>query len=68
MAKILITDDMSGIRQSISLILGSIGHDLVEAENGRRAMDILSQPDHGFDLVITSKKTWLSRYLLQSIL
>lgn len=51
MAKILIIDDMPGVRRSISAVLKQKGHDITEAENGRVGIDTLGKED--FDLVIT---------------
>lgn len=52
MAKILIVDDMTGIRRSLSVILSGCGHDILEAENGLKALNKLEEQDD-IDLIIT---------------
>ncbi|MCA9321924.1 MAG: sigma-54-dependent Fis family transcriptional regulator, partial [Planctomycetes bacterium] len=45
-AKILIVDDEQSVRSSVAMILCYAKHDVVEAEHGRRALDLLSKtPD-----------------------
>lgn len=51
MANILIVDDSPSIRQMIRLVLGPLGHALVEAENGAEGLN--QGKAGGFDLVIT---------------
>lgn len=51
MSKILIVDDMTGIRRSLSVILSGCGHEIVEAENGMVAYTKFTE--HPTDLVIT---------------
>lgn len=52
MAKILIVDDMTGIRRSLSVILSGCGYEIIEAENGIKAMEALKSSDD-VDLIIT---------------
>lgn len=40
-AKVLLIDDMSGVRRSVAHVLRSLGHDVVEAENGAVAINKL---------------------------
>lgn len=49
--KILIVDDENDIRRVLKLLLGNRGYEVAEAENGARALEILSGTDE-FDLVI----------------
>ena len=51
MPKILIVDDEAKIRTILKIILGSAGHQLLEAENGRDALSLLE--NEGADLVIS---------------
>jgi two-component system chemotaxis response regulator CheY len=51
MAKTVLTvDDSSSVRQMVSFTLRTAGYDVVEAENGRAALERLNSPLH---LVIT---------------
>jgi len=49
--RVLVVDDRLTIRSLIAELLCSNGHEVMEAENGRRAVEILGQ--HAVDLVIT---------------
>lgn len=51
MAKILIIDDMPGVRRSISAVLKQEGHEIAEAENGRIGIEKVN--GQKYDLVIT---------------
>ena len=51
MAKILLIDDIAGIRRSLSTFLMSNGHVVIEASNGRQGIQLLLQDN--YDLVIT---------------
>jgi two-component system chemotaxis response regulator CheY len=51
MAKILAVDDSPSIRQMVSLVLKSAGHEVVTAENGVEALDFASAED--VNLVVT---------------
>jgi two-component system chemotaxis response regulator CheY len=50
--KILVVDDSSAIRQSISFILGQEGYETVEATDGLEALNALGSID-ALDLIIT---------------
>jgi CheY-like chemotaxis protein len=50
MAKILVVDDQSSVRLRIRSLLEAAGHNVTEAANGYRAIEILKVPH---DLVIT---------------
>lgn len=51
MAKILVVEDSPAVRLSVVAYLESIGLEIVEAENGRLALEALAK--QSFDLVIT---------------
>lgn len=51
MARILIIDDMAPIRESINIILSDQGHEIDEAEDGKKGLKKLHNGD--YDLVIT---------------
>ena len=51
MAKILAVDDSASMRQMVSFTLKSAGHEVVEAVDGKNALDIASK--QSFNLVIT---------------
>lgn len=51
MAKILVIDDMEGIRQAIKNTLEGEGHDVTEAANGAEGQQAIE--DSEFDLIIT---------------
>lgn len=51
MLRVLVVDDEPGIRTALEAILHQGGHKVVQAENGRRAQEILGS--ESFDLVIT---------------
>jgi CheY-like chemotaxis protein len=53
MAKVLIVDDVLGVRQSLSVILRDEGCDVLEAENGKVAKSVFEQAGGKIDLVIT---------------
>jgi len=46
-----VVDDERNIRRSLSTFFGSLGYDVSEAENGRRAIAALEAG--GFDVVLT---------------
>jgi CheY-like chemotaxis protein len=50
MATILVADDESDLRELIRRVLEQNGHQILEAENGPRALDILKQ--HDVDLLV----------------
>lgn len=49
--RVLIVDDMNGIRQSVSYILKQAGYDVSVAENGEQAINKLRSED--FNVMIT---------------
>jgi len=51
MAKIFSIDDSKAIRQLVSTILASIGHEVITASDGNEAMAIAR--NHKFDLVLS---------------
>ncbi|MBI3547080.1 MAG: response regulator [Gammaproteobacteria bacterium] len=50
MATILTVDDTASMRQMISFTLNSVGHEVIQASDGKEALDILQQKK--VDLVI----------------
>ena len=51
MAKILLIDDMAGVRRTISAVLKRAGHTVTEADDGGAGLQLLK--GDRFDLVIT---------------
>ena len=51
MAKILLIDDMKGVRRAISAVLKRAGHTVIEADDGGVGLQLLQS--QRFDLVIT---------------
>lgn len=51
MANILVAEDSPAVRMAIVDVLEALGHTVTEAENGRYALERLTEG--GFDLVIT---------------
>ncbi|MBV5317640.1 MAG: response regulator [Desulfobulbaceae bacterium] len=51
--KILVVDDEAMMVESIKIGLISKGYSVVGVYNARQALELLSQEDHGFDLIIT---------------
>jgi two-component system, chemotaxis family, chemotaxis protein CheY len=51
MAKILLIDDMKGVRRTVSALLKRAGHSIVEADDGGAGVELLKS--QRFDLVIT---------------
>ncbi|WP_298813406.1 response regulator [uncultured Roseibium sp.] len=51
MCQILLIDDMQPVRHAIAATLRKAGHEVVEAEDGQKGLDIASS--RTFDLVIT---------------
>jgi CheY-like chemotaxis protein len=52
MARILLIEDMKGVRMTVRTILTRAGHDVTEAEDGSAGLDVL-RGGQRFDLVIT---------------
>jgi two-component system response regulator PilR (NtrC family) len=53
-ARILIVDDERSMREMLAILLRREGHDVVVAENGRRAIDCLNQ--RPFDVVVSDAR------------
>ena len=53
-ARILIVDDERSMREMLAILLRREGHEVVVAENGRRAIDSLDQKP--FDLVVSDAR------------
>lgn len=51
MAKILLIDDMAGVRRTVSAVLKRAGHKVTEADDGGIGLQLLKSDQ--FDLVIT---------------
>ena len=51
MAKILLIDDMAGVRRTVSAVLKRAGHKVTEADDGGAGLQLLKSDR--FDLVIT---------------
>lgn len=51
MAKILLIDDMKGVRRTVSAVLNRAGHTVTEADDGGAGLELLRS--ERFDLVIT---------------
>src|SRR5512143_454591 len=54
MSRVLVVDDVKGMREMLSIMLKKEGHDAVMAEGGEKAVKLLK--DDIFDLVITDVK------------
>jgi two-component system chemotaxis response regulator CheY len=52
MARILLIDDMKGVRRTVCAVLKRAGHDVTEADDGGVGLQLL-QSGQTFDLVIT---------------
>lgn len=50
--KVLIVEDSPLVRKMYGLALSPREHELTTAEDGRRALELLSDPAHGFDLIL----------------
>ena len=50
--RILVVDDSRLNRQTLARLLGSLGHEVVEAEDGRVALDLLGDDGAGIDVVL----------------
>ncbi len=56
MAKILIADDEESMRLLVSRAIAMDGHDIITAEDGAEALDIITRADGAFDLLLTDIK------------
>jgi CheY-like chemotaxis protein len=50
---VLLVEDEDGVRLLASRVLANHGYAVVEARNGREAIELLARPDHGVQLVLT---------------
>jgi two-component system, cell cycle response regulator CpdR len=56
MARILIADDEESMRLLVSRAIALDGHEIVTAEDGGEALDILTREEGAFDLLLTDIK------------
>lgn len=56
MAKILIAEDDDNVREFVSRALRHAGHEVVEAEDGGLASEIVAEQDGQFDLLLSDIK------------
>lgn len=56
MPRILIADDEDSMRSLVSRAIAMDGHDIVTAEDGAEALDILTNENGAFDLLLTDIK------------
>ncbi|HEY0218342.1 MAG TPA: response regulator [Afipia sp.] len=56
MARILIADDEESMRQLVSRAIAMDGHDIVTAQDGAEALDIIASESGAFDLLLTDIK------------
>jgi PAS domain S-box-containing protein len=50
---VLLVEDEDAVRALASRVLAEQGYAVLEARNGREALELLARPDHGIDLVLT---------------
>jgi CheY-like chemotaxis protein len=53
MARILVVEDEESVRRLTVRMLEMLGHETIEASDGRKALDICRKPDHGVDLIVS---------------
>jgi two-component system, cell cycle response regulator CpdR len=53
MPKILIADDEDSMRQLVARAIAMDGHEIVTAQDGAEALEILTRADGAFDLLLT---------------
>ena len=56
MARVLIADDEEPMRQLVSRAIAMDGHDIITAQDGAEALEILTRENGGFDLLLTDIK------------
>ncbi|RTL53534.1 MAG: response regulator [Bradyrhizobiaceae bacterium] len=56
MARILIADDEESMRQLVARAIAMDGHEIVTAQDGAEALDIISGENGAFDLLLTDIK------------
>ena len=53
MPRVLIADDEDSMRALVARAIGMDGHDIVTAQDGAEALEILTREQGGFDLLLT---------------
>jgi CheY-like chemotaxis protein len=53
MSRVLIADDEESMRSLVARAIAMDGHDIVTAQDGAEALDILAREDGAFDLLLT---------------
>ena len=53
MSRVLIADDEDSMRMLVARAIAMDGHDIVTAQDGAEALEILSREDGAFDLLLT---------------
>jgi CheY-like chemotaxis protein len=53
MARVLIADDEDSMRQLVARAIAMDGHDIISAQDGAEALEILIREDGSFDLLLT---------------
>jgi len=53
MSRVLIADDEESMRTLVARAIAMDGHDIVTAQDGAEALDILSRENGGFDLLLS---------------
>lgn len=53
MQKVLIADDEDSMRQLVARAIAMDGHEIVTAQDGAEALEILTREDGAFDLLLT---------------
>ena len=56
MSRVLIADDEESMRLLVARAIALDGHDIVTAEDGAEALEILTREDGAFDLLLTDIK------------
>ena len=56
MSRVLIADDEESMRLLVARAIALDGHDIVTAQDGAEALEILTDQDGGFDLLLTDIK------------
>ena len=56
MARVLIADDEDSMRSLVARAIGMDGHEIVTAQDGAEALDILTDNEGAFDLLLTDIK------------
>ena len=51
--RILLVDDHEGVRTTTAALLADLGHQVVEASDGREVLALLEDPEASYDLLIT---------------